>query len=295
MRRRLATKPRAAVWSIFTFSEEWCVGDLYGIRDELDRARALISGGSNVQLVYAALEIRFCMEAIAYRQLDSYGPEIKSRLMKEWSPSRIVRMLTLFDEDSDQSAQFSIAVNLPDDFEPPTDGINPEWAEKARDLEFVPVGNANRIPWKKFSEAYAAIGSFVHLRRDGSRPAPTRKKLSTILRMLDEVADSTVIAAMNNYGTATCSCGTLLVLGAKHQSGTELIYCTNSMCKAVFQADPENPGTMKEIGQLLLTCPCGSKVLFKKERMLAMERCSSCNSSVRALINSKLSVVPDAY
>ncbi|MEC3887095.1 hypothetical protein [Xanthomonas campestris] len=271
------------------------MGDLYGIRDDLDRARALISGGNDVQLAYAALELRFCMEAIAYRQLDSYGPEIRSRLMKEWSPSRIVRMLTLFDEHSDLSAQFSIAVNLPDDFEPPTEEIDPEWARKAKDLGFVPVGNANRIPWKKFSKAYGTVGSFVHLGRDGLRPVPTREKLSTILEMLDEVADSTVIAAMNNYGTATCSCDTLLVLGPKHQSGSELIYCTNDKCKAVFEADPQNPGAMNRIGRLLLTCPCGAKVEFKSESMLGMERCESCNSSVRAHVLSKLSVVPDAY
>jgi len=255
----------------------------------------LISGDDDNQLAYAALEIRFCMEAIAYRQLDSYGPEIKSRLMKEWSPSRIVRMLTLFDEHSDQSAQFSIAVNLPDGIELPTDGTDQEWEQKAKELEFMPVGNANRIPWKKFSQAYGTVGSFVHLGRNGARPVPTREKLSNVLKMLDEVADSTVIAAMNNYGTATCSCGTLLVLGPKHQIGSELIYCTNDKCKEVFRADPEKPGTMNRMGVLLLTCPCGAKVAFKSDSMLAMERCESCNSSVRALVLSKLSVVPDAY
>lgn len=269
------------------------MGDIYGIRDGLDRARALLTTGREDERAYAALEIRFCMEAIAYRQLDSYGPAIMSQLMKEWNPSRIVRMLTLFDEHSDQPAQFAIAVNLPDDFEVPAEEADNDWGDRVKNLEFVPVGDANRLPWKKFRNAYSSLGSFVHLGKNGERAFPTVQKLEEILTMLDHVADSTVIAAMNNYGTATCRCGTLLVLGPKHQSGTENIYCTNYRCKAVFQAIPEKPGTMSEIGQVLLPCPCGGKVAFKSDSMLAMERCENCGSSVRVLI--KLGLVPDAY
>ncbi|HEL3831931.1 TPA: hypothetical protein UMX25_000942 [Stenotrophomonas maltophilia] len=271
------------------------MADIYGVRDGLGRARGLLSVGDDHGRAYAALEIRFCMETIAYRQLDAYGPEIQSQLIKEWNPSRIVRMLALLDEFSDQSAQYSIAVNLPDGIEMPIDGNDQEWAERARELGFIPLGDSNRIPWKKFKTAYNSLGSFVHLSRDGSRIYPTAEKLSEILDMLDKVSESTLIAAMNNVSTAKCGCGSLLVLGPRHQNGSELVYCTNNKCKAVFKADAEQQGAIRQIGQLLLTCPCGGKVPFKRESMLALERCDSCSSSVRAVVLGKLNVVAESY
>lgn len=271
--------------------------DLYGVRDNIERARAIIARADDREFAYAALEIRFCMEAIAYRQLDSYGAEIKSQLMKEWNPSRIVRMLASLDEDSDQSAEFSISVDLPDGRQLLGDeiAIGQELETGPDGRRYLPIGRANRIPWKKFREAYNSLGSFLHLGKDGSSLTPTRDKLLAIVGILDDVADSTIIAALNNCATGQCSCGTLLVLGPKQQAGDEVIYCTNRQCKAAFKADKANLGSMIPVERILLTCPCGSKVLFHKESMLAMERCEDCSNSVRALICQSLQVVPEAY
>lgn len=269
--------------------------DLYGVRDNIERARAIIARADDRELAYAALEIRFCMEAIAYRQLDGYGPEIQSQLMKEWSPSRIVRMLTKFDEDSDQSAEISISVDLPDGRSLLGEDSGQNLVEGKDGKKYLLIGKANRIPWKEFQKAYSSLGSFLHLGRDGGNLIPTREKLLNTVCMLEEVADSTIIAALNNVATAKCTCGTLLVLGWKQQAGEETIYCTNLQCKAAFMADKESPGLMNSIRQILLNCPCGSKVLFHSQSLLAMERCEACNSSVRATFGRTLQVVPEAY
>jgi len=77
------------------------LNDIYGIRHRIQTARHHATGGDEHALVYAALELRFCMEAVAYGQLAVYSEEIRSLLSKEWNPSKIIKTLVLFDERSD--------------------------------------------------------------------------------------------------------------------------------------------------------------------------------------------------
>lgn len=261
--------------------------DLYGIRESIQRIRNLMGSNEDRQLLYAALELRFVMESIAFRQLDQYAEEVRVRLAKEWNASRIVRMLAQLDETSDQTAEFSFATELL---------ANTGQENVAlQDLDFMAIGSANRVPWRRFHKAYNSLGSFLHLASDGNNRLPARETLIPIVDMLEHVADSSVIAALNHFVTANCTCGTLLVIGPRQVAGDEQIYCNNKSCKAVYMADKENPGSMNSVGQLLLKCPCGAKVLFHKESMLATERCDNCQSSVRVLINGTLNIVEEAY
>lgn len=255
------------------------MGDIFGISDRIHTARNLASGGDDQGLIYAALELRLCMEVVAYRQLSAYNEEIRSQLAKERNPSKIIRTLTHFDEESDQTAEISIAVNPPADLPEQIEGGKPDWTEG---LEFLLVGNAYRIPWKKFGRAYSTLGSFLHIGKDAANLYPKRAKLDEIIAMLEEVAESTVIAAVNNVNVANCMCGALLVLGQGHQMGKYPINCGNTKCNAVFVADPNIPNRMELISQILLKCPCGANVPFPRERMLAVQPCPDCRTPLRA-------------
>ncbi|MBN5012513.1 hypothetical protein JY406_07890 [Stenotrophomonas maltophilia] len=258
------------------------MNDIYGIRHRIQTARHHATGGDEHALVYAALELRFCMEAVAYGQLAVYSEEIRSLLSKEWNPSKIIKTLVLFDERSDQTSEFSISVNPPADLEERIQSGSNEWTEG---LDFLLIGNSYRIPWKKFGSAYSTLGSFLHLGKSGANLYPKQAKLDQIIAMLEEVANSTVIAALNDIRVGTCLCGGVLVVGQSHQLGNEPIRCGNGRCNAIYMAKPDMPGTMFLVDQVTLLCPCGANVPFARERMLAIETCPECRTPVRARIN----------
>ena len=247
-------------------------------------ARDHASGGGEQGLIYAALELRFCMEAVAYRQLSTYNEQIRSQLSKEWNPSRIIRTLALFDELSDQTAEFSIAVDPPADL---TERLGDEPNSWVQGLEFLVIGNAYRIPWKQFGRVYSTLGSFLHLDKTANNLYPKLEKLEKVFAILDQVADSTLIAGLNNIAATECQCGSTLVIGPIHQRGESQINCANKACNAVYTANPNVPNVISPVPGQMLTCPCGANVPFERTRMLGVHICPSCHMPVRARINKQ--------
>ncbi|MDG9765050.1 MULTISPECIES: hypothetical protein [unclassified Stenotrophomonas] len=66
---------------------------LYNIAERLSTAKELISRGDDASLIYAALELRFCLESVAYQNLAAYGEDVSTELAREWRPDQIIKML----------------------------------------------------------------------------------------------------------------------------------------------------------------------------------------------------------
>lgn len=255
--------------------------DIFGIRERIGLAREQASGSHAHGLIYAALELRFCLEAVAYAQLSVYNEQIRSQLQREWNPSKIIKILALLDELSDQTAEYSIAAEPRLDFDRLVDGVGEGSLEK---LSFTPIGCARRIPWKKFSRAYSSLGSFLHLAKTNDNLIPSESKLDEIFQLLEDVASSDVIAGLNNIAVAPCTCGWDLVLGPVHVRGEALIHCANSRCNAIFAATPGTANQLEPISQVRLTCPCGAQVPFAPEGLLKAAVCPSCHARLNARI-----------
>jgi len=264
------------------------VSDIFGIRKYIERAISFIDGHDDHQLVYAALELRFCMEAIAYRQLSLYKETIPADLVRQWRSNVIVKTLAQFDDASDQTSEISIAVNLPKEVQ---EALESGQTEGVKDLNYLLVGNAYRIPWKKFDKFYNTLGSYLHVERGETLKYPARSKLRDIAAALEEVASSTVIPAATFATTAQCTCNSLLVLGPRERRGEEVVRCPNRKCNAIYQVDPLNPTTMTRVEFVWLKCPCGADVTFYPDHMLSKEKCPSCGCILLASFLTRAVVV----
>jgi len=230
------------------------------------------------QLVYAALELRFSMEVIAYRQLSLYGEKIPAKLLRQWQPPEIVRTLARFDEMSDQSSEISISVNPPEAI---AGAMESGQVEVLQNLQFLLVGKSQRLPWSKFAKMYHTLGRFLHVAKTEENVYPTRAKLQEVLGALEEVSRSTVIPAAANADGAQCHCGALLVVGPHERSGAGAVECPNRSCNAIYVMTPDQPGMLQLIPGVSLKCPCGASVNIHLDRMLSPETCPSCNETVR--------------
>lgn len=262
---------------------------LYDIAGRLGKARALISRGDDCSLLYAALELRFCFESVAYQQLAAYGEDVSTELAREWRPDHIIKMLASFDPNSDQTASFAISTTaLPNGFDLNSGDISQAFGDEG----FMPIGEARRIPWGKFRTYYNSLGSFLHLRKNQSTAQPKIEKLNLFIAELEEVASSTIIAAAKNIATRNCDCGKLLILGPAEQAGDKPVFCSDTKCNASYLAIKGDPGhKVKKIVAIGLRCHCEAVVPFAPDRLLRPMICPNCRSSVCAFIGSQVVVL----
>lgn len=268
--------------------------DIYAINRFLDKAKSHIKASNEHSLQYASLELRYCFEAIAYRQLSLYGERIPAELAQQWKPDQIIRTLAEFDENSDLSTDLAISVNAPNISEGNLDTGD---ATRLKDLEFLEIGSAKRIAWRDFRRSYNTLGSFLHLTREEHLHTPTPRTLGRIVAQLQEVASSSVIFAATDISTAECSCSNLLVIGRNHLNNGKPVLCSNRRCNAIYSILREdNSITLVPVQQILIACPCGANVPFRPDAMLSLTTCPSCGATVRAYVGSTAILVrsPDA-
>lgn len=77
-------------------------------RQATNRAIALLASGIDEQLRYAALELRFAMEALTYDRAQAYVQEIPPDEMATWQPDKVIKVLLKIDPTADSSYTLSI-------------------------------------------------------------------------------------------------------------------------------------------------------------------------------------------
>ncbi|WP_156327414.1 hypothetical protein [Pseudomonas sp. NBRC 111128] len=241
--------------------------DIYKITPYLTRAKALLDLAEPSSLKYAYLELRFCLEVMAYRQLRQYGEVIPARLMKEWKADQIIRLLASFDPSSDQSGEISFSLDGPE---------SGEW--KA-------LGSSEVISWRKFRKYYNKLGSYLHASKvpEESTSAPIGE-VQSIVSELERVEKSSLIFALKILVHADCpQCGERIFMAEHEFSSKDLVYCRNNKCNALFQKQ------INELGEKIITpidivsikCDCGLAVPLQLDNLLAPIYCEACSQGYR--------------
>jgi len=251
---------------------------IFEIDSYIERAKKLIAMNDEQSLFYACLEMRYCFEVIAYKQLQLYGDKIPGLLASKWQPDQIIRTLASFDQDSDQTAQLSISITrIPDTSELQPNA--PEARSAFESIDYLPLGETKRFKWKEFRSIYNKLGSHLHLGKDLRHNEPSQSGLEDILLKLEEVASSKMMFAKHDIATAVCICGEILVLGPKERSGETSIACRNTKCNRLWAADGR-PNSITVVGQVLLNCSCGAMVPFAPECVFRPVLCPNCKGTV---------------
>ena len=81
---------------------------LFDKRSCLKRANDMLSTNDDSLLRYACLELRFCLEDIAYRKLSTYAKRLPDEVLKTWQPPQAFRALLEFEPYADQTTTIRI-------------------------------------------------------------------------------------------------------------------------------------------------------------------------------------------
>lgn len=258
--------------------------DLYGITPYLERATALLLCGDDASIRYAALELRFAHEAVAFRQLQQYGEQFPGKLVGEWKADQILKLLASFDPFSDTSGELSIAKHA---------------AEGEMPTEWVKLGSTHAIGWKKFRKYYNKLGSFLHLPLPKAGEVPAEKAISPesfneMIKDLQRLTDASLILAMKVIVSAQCRCGGMVYAGQSDFDNGDQVMCGNRQCNALYIKGRDDSGVevLKPINSIIFTCEkCEAKIPVQLDQVWATARCPGCALEYRlnlAFISAEL-------
>lgn len=249
--------------------------DLYGITPSIERAKALMASGEDHSLRYACLELRFCLETVAFRQLQQYGDTLPGDVIGKWQADQVIRRLASFDPQSDKQGTLAFGT-------PKEDGSQPdEWRE---------VGGTKPISWKKFRKYHNKLGSFLHI------PIPPRKtssqiekklltadSLNEIVSSLEDVAKATAVLAMMRVIQAQCPCGNTLFVGESEFENDELVVCSNTMCNSLFlkHTNEASEQVLLPLKTVAFTCECKARIPVELGKIWSPIRCPHCSLTHR--------------
>lgn len=244
--------------------------DLYGAGEYLSRAKQILSGSESHSIKYACLELRFCLEIIAYRQLEQYGEEIPGSVVREWKPDRIIKLLASFSPGSDQDSELSVGLtNAPDE-------IPKEWTSS---------GNAKAIPWGVFRKYYNRLGSYLHapMKVKDLKKVIDKEKLNTIISDIEHVLSATIILAFKRTINAECDCGKTIFIGQSEFEDGELVRCGNRQCGRLWKKTVLEDGdqVLQPATTVIYKCTCDSFMHVPIEKVWDRFRCDGCNNTYR--------------
>lgn len=216
-------------------------------RSCLERARILLAEGKPESLRYACLELRYCMEAIAYEKLRLYTKNIAESIQEVWQPRKVIDTLKEYDPLVNQSYTLRI------------------WSETSscEQDEIVFSGEHKTLSPVTLKKHYNKLGNYLHV------PMPTqikkRKTLSdTELKVyLQELLQIVEPACRNTFDTniaevvnfECCQCGQLIIRNKASLEKNPSVICLVENCKAQHVVYQEGGQYFIRLCQAEFICP----------------------------------------
>ena len=76
----------------------------------IDRAKLLLQKKEDDATIYAALELRQCIEAILYEKIKGYAKYVPGVVFEKWQPAHILKTLLQFEPDADEDFNLSFGL-----------------------------------------------------------------------------------------------------------------------------------------------------------------------------------------
>jgi hypothetical protein len=117
-------------------------------RDALKRAEAELATQLPERLPYAALELRYAMEAVTYDKASAYQDELPPSEYATWQPRKLMQALLEIDPDADQGVVLSA-------------GIEKEYGQAAEQMTV--LGKAKVLTLAEIKKYYDALSQHLHI------------------------------------------------------------------------------------------------------------------------------------
>lgn len=181
-------------------------------------AKELLGRGTDDVSQYIALELRRCIEAVAYEKLEAYRKWISEKLARTWQPPQAFKALLEIDPGGHDDAVFAVATQERPD-EPPKTPLKV-------------IGTDRRPNVKWLTDTWNKLGSHLHADWPYSRRTERGNRREFYERVLSELEPFVVnhfTAAMTNTIEFTCSeCGQGVVIsrqGLKFAGYATCLHC----------------------------------------------------------------------
>lgn len=197
-------------------------------RSCLARANQLLSDPTPENLLYAALQLRLCMESLTYEKLRTYSNIVPASILEKWQPPQAVRALLAFEPNADQS--FTLRIGRQD-----------KLGEPAKEMKVIGEHKSLRLNWLR--KHYHKLGYYLHApsTATGSSTLPVNLAayLQEVATELTEPVNSRILGAtFRETFTFKCvKCNDHVVVNKKALSSQEKVTCFNPNCGAEYSAD----------------------------------------------------------
>lgn len=242
----------------------------------LARAEQLLKDSNDSVLRYVCLELRFCLEAVAYDKLRTYAKRLPESVLKTWQPPQAIRALLEFEPLADRDFQIRICRENEEGL--PTD-------------EWVTLGTHRTLRLSWLRETYNKLGSYLHV--PGSRndmrtnsSSPLQPELQEIINHLKPVVDSSIDCSIDNVLYFTCSvCDVLSFANIEGVRRRKEAVCLNPNCQSEFCVGFNDAGDPKFLlkSSIFECFSCGRPIRIENRKLkIGLEfQCQECYSHHR--------------
>jgi len=235
------------------------------------RAKKMLSLGDG-SLRYACLELRFCMEAMAYDKLNTYSKRLPSGLLERWQPPQAVRALLELEPDADQD--FELRMSL-------------ESAPGVPTGEWVNLGSHKSLKLDWLRKHYNKLGNFLHVPLPSTKPRSVqhssgelRQYLEEVVAEMEPVVVSTMDASFAAVVTFQCSvCKEMVPANLAGVQKSHKAVCLSPQCGAEFIATNKGNELVFDLDASYPTCIKCDHQNAVENRKLAIGyrfRCEEC-------------------
>lgn len=240
-----------------------------------ERAKALLAGGEDDQLRYAALELRLAMEALTYDRAQAYAKEIPPEQMKTWQPDKVMKVLLEIEPTADSSYTLSVGE------EPFTGGVPEKMQVLGTDTVF---GLAD------LRKHYHAVGSVLHTPTMGQLEEGKPQDMGKLRQRLEAIASDLTKSlnspvrnfTMGNFSNMDCQrCGNPIRKRMPH--GQAVVEAKCFSCGAEYQVSLREDGKVywdAHVEEKVCASPgCGESLLIWRDKIKVGTwwTCKGCN------------------
>jgi hypothetical protein len=241
-------------------------------RQALERATELLSSSDELNLRYAALELRRCVEAIVYEKLMAYQDRFPPEVAKKWQPPQAFRALLVMEPDAEQTVTIRYAREA-------VPGIQSQGSYRT-------LGTDYRFTLAWLNKTYNKLGSFLHAswpfakNPTTAKWAETKEFLQKVATDLQPFVEKTFTSTLAETIVFNCTeCGTTIKANAAGVQQAGEITCLNSDCKSHYVASINGTDYSFQLDAIVADCPKCTQAIKIPTQRLAMGYqfpCSGC-------------------
>jgi hypothetical protein len=234
----------------------------------LGKASSQLSKDDEIADCYACLELRQCLEALAYKKLSAYSSRVPQELFQTWQPVQVIELLSELEPDSLSDRAFAIYK------EPRSEHPEPVLSFKQKE-----------ITAKFISKRYHKLGHYLHVPTISEASKAISPRFHSYLSKLrDELAEyvrSTTYCSLARIVQFNCFvCNRLIIRNVQSIKDGDLVACFKMECKAMHRSKLLEGGELTfSLHQSSFACDCGFTIFMNTHRLRegTHVRCQSCD------------------